>query len=172
MIAAFARDHAAASGRRARELHRRLDRFGAARREQRHRERLARGAGERLGQLGGVRRWRRVAEAQRLGVEQLVQPRHEARVVVADVHAAEAGQEIEIPAAAIVPHIDILGAIEHPSVAEDAEQLHERRIDVTRVALDGVHHTVRFVRLISASICSAAMNVTSPKPRSMTKYGG
>ena len=87
-------------------------------REERHVEAAAGCGGKRLGEPRGVRRRTRVTQVQRLLVEQRVQPRDQARMVVPDVDAAEAGEQIEILASLVVPHAHAARAREDAAVPE------------------------------------------------------
>src|SRR5438094_9642277 len=79
-------------------------------------------------------------EIRRLLIEQLAQSREQSRMVVADVDAAEAREQIEITPPLLVPQIRPLRAHVNASIAEDAEQFHECRIHVAGVALGGGDH--------------------------------
>src|SRR2546423_12384678 len=79
-------------------------------------------------------------EIRRLLIEQFAQSREKSRMIVADVDAAEAREQIEITPPLLVPEICPLGTHVNASVAEYAEQFHECRIDVAGVAVGSRVH--------------------------------
>jgi hypothetical protein len=119
-----------------------LDSVGAARGKQRHLQRRACDRGKRFGELRGMRRRPGVAEIHRALVKEGVQPCAQTRVVVADVDAAEARQQIEIASSSVVPDPGAFGAGKDAPVAERAEQLDEGGVDVSRVLRRGAGHAL------------------------------
>ena len=79
--------------------------------------------GERHGELCGVRCRTRVAEIQRPLVEERMQACEQPRMVVPDVDAAEPGEQVEIPAAPVIPHERAFRARKDTAVAEAPSSL-------------------------------------------------
>src|SRR4029434_10286766 len=78
----------------------------------------------------------RVTEIDGIVGEEIAQALDQARVIVTEIDGPEAREEIEILGSPIVPQADVASPDEDAAVTEDAEQLHERGVDVARV----LHH--------------------------------
>src|SRR5262249_50728089 len=176
----------------ARELHRSLDRLGPAGGEQRDLERRGHSRREGFGTPRRLDGGTRVYELRCLAAERLSHAQREARVIVAEIEHAEAGEEVEIAPLGVVPQPDVARAHEHATIPEQAEELDERRIDVPGVSGDdriglGQHRAVtpskprrRRPRSIAAktaaeTISAAAITasvVTGPAPARSTLKAG
>ena len=91
--------------------------------------------------------------------EERLQPSRQARVIVAEIEGAEAGQRVEVAAARVVPEPHVERAGEHAAVAEQAQQLHEGRVDVARVR---AHRALRLGQHVRAT-----GNPSTRSPRSI-----
>ena len=129
--------------RRAAELERRLDRLGAAVREE-HALEPRRGAAQEL--LGEQRRQRRGAELHRAGqveLERLDERRAHARVVAADVEHPEAAEQVEEAVAGVVPEVGALGARPGAVEADRLQHARELRVDRARPQLEALAAALR-----------------------------
>ncbi len=122
------------TGRGARQLDRRFDRFAAAQRKERDRQ--TRHPSCELGaELGRVAARSDVQHVRRIAGQRARQPFDEPRRIVAERHRAEARKKIEVTPPVRIPQLAAARALENASETVDAEQLHERRIHVLGVAL-------------------------------------
>ena len=96
--------------RRTAELDRRLDRLGAARREERLPDRRRRAADELLGEQRRDRRDPHLRRVRRLALHRLDEPVAHARVRAADVEHPEPAEPVEVALAVRVVEIGALGA--------------------------------------------------------------
>ncbi len=134
--AALAIDERRPARRRPRQLHARFNRLRATAGEQADRQRLGQQPGQSLGQVRCVGRRTHMTEIHRFFGQELPQTLSHSRVVMADVHRAEAGKKVQIPATVVVPNPDVAGADEQAAVAIYAEQSDEGRIDMPGILDD------------------------------------
>ena len=142
--------------RRAAELDRRLDRLGAAVREQRLPDRRGRAADELLGEQRRHRRHAHLRRVRGLDLHRLGEPVADARVVPPDVEHPEAAEPVEIAVAARVVEIGALGA--RPVAVEPDRPQHA---DHLRVHVLGV----QVERLAGARLEQVVQLAHRPKSR-------
>jgi hypothetical protein len=140
---------AGAARRGARELDRGLDRLGSRRREQRDLERFAGEARESFAELRFVRRRAGVADVHGCRGERLGERADQIRMVVPEVRRAEAGEKVRVARAGVVVETRAFAADPDPAVAQHAEHLRERRVDVARVRGANVHRGSALPRPVS-----------------------
>ena len=104
--------------------------------EKRHIESGPARSGELEREIGRVDGRADVDEVRHVVGEELAHALAEPRVVVAEVIGAEPGEKIEILAPFVIPEPAAARADEDAAIAERAEQLDERRIDVLGVPRD------------------------------------
>ena len=122
-------EDARASGRRAPELDRRLDRLAAGAREQAALDAAAGEPGQGLGEQAGEQRRPQREHPRRLELEHLDKGRANPRVVPADAVHPEAAEQVEIARPVGVVEVRALGTRPGPVEADRPQDPHELRVD-------------------------------------------
>ena len=133
---AVAGDQARPAGRRARELHRRVDRLGAGAREEHRVEPARQALRERLGEHPGERRVVELHAVDEVRGERRLQHLAHVGVVVAEAREALAGVEVEVGAAGGVVEVGALRGDVLLVEAEDPQHVDERGVEMARGELE------------------------------------